>query len=105
LLPSKVPAVREFDWGVEIDIRVIPRARRHAMAGVRGAALLIRLAAPPLGGAANHALVDFLATLLSVPRRTVRIVSGVHSRRKRIAIDGAIAETILRKIRLCSPIS
>jgi uncharacterized protein len=55
---------------------------------MRGGALLIRLAAPPVDGAANEALVAFLASSLRLPRRSVRVVSGEKSRDKRVAIDG-----------------
>ena len=71
-----------------IDIRVIPRAPRTRVDGTRGGAVLIRLAAPPVEGAANDALVAFLSDALAVPRRNIRIVSGEKSRDKRVEIDG-----------------
>ena len=58
------------------------------MDGERAGAILIRLAAPPVDGAANDALIAFLADVLRVPRRSVRIVSGNTSRDKRVEIDG-----------------
>jgi uncharacterized protein (TIGR00251 family) len=71
-----------------LDIRVVPRAPRSRVDGTRGAAILIRLAAPPVDGAANDALVAFLAEVLRLPRRQVTIVSGEKSRDKRVRIDG-----------------
>ena len=71
-----------------IDIRVIPRAPRTRVDGTRGGAILIRLAAPPVDGAANDALVAFLSQALALPRRNIRIVSGEKSRDKRVQIDG-----------------
>ena len=71
-----------------LDIRVIPRARKTEVAGERDGALLVRLAAPPVEGAANDALIAFLSAALRLPRRDIRIVSGEHSRRKRVAIAG-----------------
>jgi uncharacterized protein (TIGR00251 family) len=62
--------------GVFIDVRVIPRARRSAIAGARDGALLVRLTAPPLEGAANAELVRLIADLLDVPKRAVTVVSG-----------------------------
>lgn len=50
--------------------------------------MLIRLAAPPVEGAANDALVSFLSDALDLPRRSIRIVAGERSRDKRIAISG-----------------
>jgi uncharacterized protein (TIGR00251 family) len=71
-----------------LDIRVIPRAPRTRVDGRRGGAILIRLAAPPVDGAANAALIAFLATALDLPRRNIRIVSGETSRDKRVSIQG-----------------
>ena len=71
-----------------IDIRVIPRAPRTRVDGTRGGAILIRLAAPPVDGAANEALIAFLSGTLSLPRRSIRIVSGEKSRDKRVTIEG-----------------
>jgi uncharacterized protein len=71
-----------------IDIRVIPRAPRTRVDGMRGGAILIRLAAPPVDGAANDALIAFLADALALPRRNIQIVSGEKSRDKRVQIEG-----------------
>ena len=54
--------------GAILDIKVIPRAGRTALAGTRDGALLVRLAAAPVDGAANAALIDFLADAFDVPR-------------------------------------
>lgn len=74
--------------GVVIDVRVIPRARKTELAGTRQGALLVRLNAPPVDGAANEALIRFLAGLLNVTKSSVRIVSGEKGREKRLAADG-----------------
>jgi hypothetical protein len=71
-----------------LDIRVIPRAPRSRVDGTRGDALLIRLAAPPVDGAANAALIAFLAEALDLPRRDITLVSGERSRDKRVRIIG-----------------
>ena len=81
--------------GVILAVRVIPRARKTEIAGTRDGALLVRLAAPPVEGAANDALIDFLATRLGAPRRAVRIVSGERGRQKRVAIAGMKADQVL----------
>lgn len=86
--------IRETAAGVELDVRVIPRARKTEPAGVRGSAVLVRVAAPPVEGAANDALVAFFAEALRVPRRAVRIVTGERGRQKRVAIDGVSAEAV-----------
>jgi uncharacterized protein (TIGR00251 family) len=79
---------------IEIAVRVIPRARKTAVAGFRDEALVIRLAAPPVDGAANEALIRFLASTLQIPRRAIQIRSGEHARNKRLSIDGVTLEQI-----------
>ncbi|MCA1559884.1 MAG: DUF167 domain-containing protein [Acidobacteria bacterium] len=73
---------------LEVNVRVIPKARRTAVDGMRGGSVLIRLAASPVEGAANDLLVEFLAGLFERPRRDVTIVAGHTSRDKRVRIDG-----------------
>ena len=79
---------------------MVPRAPRTRVDGERAGAILIRLAAPPVDGAANDALVAFLADTLRVPRRDVLLVSGEKSRDKRVQIVGldesAIRERLLK---------
>ena len=84
----------------EVLVRVIPRAKKTEAAGVRGDALVVRLAAPPVDGAANDALIEFLSSILNVPRRAVRIVNGERGRLKRVAVDGVSDETIRSAFRL-----
>lgn len=74
--------------GLAFAVRVTPRAGRTSIAGVRGSALAIRLAAAPVDGAANEALIAFLADTFDRPRRDITIVSGHTSRDKRVAIAG-----------------
>ena len=83
---------------VVVDVRVIPRAKKTQLAGVREGAVLIRLAAPPVEGAANEALVAFLATILDLPRRNIRIISGEHARHKRVSIAGAAADAVRSRL-------
>jgi uncharacterized protein (TIGR00251 family) len=84
--------------GVVIDVRVIPRASRPGPAGARDGALLLRLQAPPVDGAANAEVVGILADLLGVPRRAVAILSGHRSRRKRIAVTGVTVDAATRQL-------
>ena len=74
-----------------LAVRVIPRSPKSAITGMRGDAILVRLAAPPVEGAANEALIEFLSKTFQRPRRAISIVSGETSRDKRVAIEG-IAE-------------
>jgi uncharacterized protein (TIGR00251 family) len=90
--------IRETAAGVEIDVHVIPRARKSEIVGVRRSALLVRLAAPPVDNAANIALIELLSDALDRPRRSIRIISGDRARRKRVAIAGMTAETVARAL-------
>lgn len=74
--------------GVSLAITVQPRAKRSEVVGVHGDTLKIRVAAPPVDGAANDALRDFLSKALGVPRRAVALASGASSRSKRFTVDG-----------------
>jgi uncharacterized protein len=68
---------------------VQPGAKRSEFAGRHGERIKLRLAAPPVEGKANAALIEFLAEYFGVPRRNVTIVSGIKSRAKRVAVEGA----------------
>jgi len=71
-----------------IEVRVIPRAQKTEFSGERDGRMVVRLAAPPVDGAANDALIAFLAQALGVPKRSVTVVGGEKSRDKRVRIDG-----------------
>jgi uncharacterized protein (TIGR00251 family) len=76
---------------------VQPRASREEVAGLAGNAVRVRLTAPPVDGAANEALVRFLATRLRVSRSDVALISGRTSRTKVVEITGLSPEdTALR---------
>ena len=96
--PILPPYVRPGTAGSELIVRVVPRAGRSALAGARGGALLVRLAAPPVEGAANQALLRLLAEVLGVPRTSIRIASGERSRDKRLVIAGLQAPELARRL-------
>ena len=81
-----------------VAVRVIPRSPRTRVDGMRGDAFLIRLNAPPVEGAANDALIAFLADALDLPRRSLRIVSGEKSRDKRVGVAGLDRAHIAAKL-------
>lgn len=81
-----------------VVVHVQPRARRTEVAGLHGDAVKVRLAAPPVDGAANEELVRFVAESLGVPRAAVRVAAGATSRRKTLeveGVDGARARRLL----------
>jgi uncharacterized protein len=79
---------------IRVHVHVQPRASRSEVVGTFGAALKVRLLAPPVDGAANEALVALLATELGVSRRDVRVVHGATSRAKVVEIDGTTADAV-----------
>jgi uncharacterized protein (TIGR00251 family) len=79
-----------------ISVHVVPRARRTEVTGVHGDAIRIRLAAPPVDGAANAELVRFLAERLGVARADVEIKSGAGARRKLVEIAGRSPDDVRR---------
>lgn len=81
---------------VRVSVRAQPRASRNEIVGEHGGALKVRLAAPPVEGAANEELVRFLARTLSVPVSAVRIVAGGRGRNKIIEVDGLDADAVRR---------
>lgn len=81
--------------GLRLGLRVVPRAPRSAVEGVRAGRLLIRVTAPPVDSAANEAVVAVLASALDLPRRTIRIVAGASGRNKTVEIAG-LTEAQLR---------
>jgi uncharacterized protein (TIGR00251 family) len=84
--------------GVIIDVRVIPRAAKSGVAGTRGDAVLVRLQAPPVEGAANAELIRLFAATFGVPSRAVSIVGGEHARQKRVRIAGIDAATAAARL-------
>ena len=79
---------------VRVAVHVQPRASRREIIGQHGAALKVRLQAPPVDGAANEALVRLLAEALKVPERSVRVVAGATSRSKVVEVDGTTADAV-----------
>ena len=84
--------------GIVIDVRVIPRAARSGVHGTRAGAVLVRLQAPPVDGAANAELLAVMAGALGVPQRSVSIVSGPQSRLKRVRVVGINAATATARL-------
>jgi len=77
-----------------IDVYVQPRASKTAVVGMHDGSVKIRLAAPPVDGAANAALVEFVAKQVGVAKSRVRITAGLSSRRKTVEVDGVTAEQL-----------
>ena len=90
--------VTRKDGSLRFEVHAKPRARKSAVVGVSEGKLEVALAAQPVDGAANDALVELLSDLLGVPKRAVSILRGGSSRHKLVSVDG-IDESRLRALR------
>ena len=83
---------------VKFNVKVIPGAPRDEVAGVRGTAVLIRLTAKPVKGAANKALIKFLSGALQLSLTDISIVAGYHSRDKTLRVVGLDATELKQRL-------
>jgi hypothetical protein len=74
---------------ITLTLHVQPGAKQTTVAGLHGDALKIRLAAPPIEGRANEALLRFIADFFKVPLRNVELKQGGQSRHKRVEVRGS----------------
>ena len=81
-----------------IDVWVQPRASRDEVVGRQGGAVKIRVAAPPVEGEANEALLRFLAKKLGLPRRAIEIVHGASGRRKSVKVRGLAPGEVAQRL-------
>ena len=86
--------VTESSSGVTFSVRVVPRSSRNQIVGVESGALKIKLTAPPVEGAANAALIEFVAEWLGVKRSAVSIISGDKARNKLVRVNGVTREQV-----------
>jgi uncharacterized protein len=84
------------DGRITLTLHIQPGAKKTEFAGLHGDALKIRLAAPPVDGKANEALVRFIAETLALPKSAVSLKSGQTSRRKVLEIHGATQDAVAR---------
>lgn len=80
------------DDAITFTVRAQPRATKSALAGEVEGALKVKIAAPPVDGAANEELIRLLAKLFAVPRRAVTILSGATAKNKIIRLHGLTAK-------------
>lgn len=91
--------LHDGETGTALAVRVIPRARKNEMAGVlKDGTIKIRLTSPPIEDRANQALIAFLADLLDLPRARIQIVAGHKGRNKLVAVLGADANAVEKKL-------
>jgi uncharacterized protein (TIGR00251 family) len=90
--------IRDTASGVTFSVKVHPRAKKNAVAGIIGEALKVALTAPPVEGKANEACIRLFAELLRVPRSSVTIAAGETSRNKVIRINGLTAAQVEERL-------
>lgn len=83
------------DGSLSLSLHVQPGAKQTGFCGIHGAALKLRLAAVPVEGRANDALIAWLANYCGVPRQAVTIRRGETSRQKVVHVAGA--DTVVRE--------
>ena len=88
--PGLPPFAKLVPGGLELRLKVVPGASRTALAGVLGARLKVRVAAPPEGGKANRAVADLLSAWLGAP---TRITAGLAHAEKTASVTGLHAFT------------
>ncbi|MFQ5694527.1 MAG: DUF167 domain-containing protein [Terriglobia bacterium] len=89
--------------GAQFRVKVQARARREQIAGVHDGRLRVRVAAPPLEGRANRAVLALLAKHLRVPKSSIKIAAGERSPAKLIHVAGLDAAAVLQRLRLGPP--
>jgi uncharacterized protein (TIGR00251 family) len=91
--------VSKHAHGSVLSVFVVPRAARSSIEQLADGAIQIRVAAPPVAGAANAVLLRFLAGVLDVPRSRLKIIGGASSRRKRITVSGLTPDELEMRLR------
>ena len=84
-----------------LSLHIQPGAKKTEVVGRHGAALKIRLAAPPMDGKANDCLIEFLAAALGVTKRRVELISGASARAKRVRIEDMDSALVRERLYAC----
>src|SRR5215813_7607084 len=88
-MPLPAGLVQVDENGAVFTVRVTPRASRDAVGPVVAGSLTLRVAAPPVEGEANQAVIELIASALGLPKRAVQILRGERGRRKVVRVVGA----------------
>ena len=92
--------VQDTKDGAILTVHIQPKASTTECVGIHGDAIKIRIAAPPVNGAVNDALIRFLARRLSIPLISVQVQSGASGRHKRVLVKGVTAQLVLDRLNL-----
>lgn len=98
-MPDQLPAyIEPTSSGVVLRVLVAPRSSSNKVLGLHDGMVKIALTAPPVEGAANKALVAFLAKVLDVSKSSVALVAGETSRKKTLSVEGIGPEEAIRRL-------
>ncbi len=84
---------------VFFGVKVVPASSRTALAGIQNGIIRIKLSAPPEKGKANQALIEFLADLLGVKKKFIKITSGLTAKVKQIAVEQVTAQSVIERVK------
>jgi len=90
--------IKETSNGVGFQVRVLPRSSKNMVMGETDGALKVKLTAPPVEGAANKALVEFLSDILDVPKSSITILSGQSGRLKTVGVSGISKDGLIKAV-------
>lgn len=91
--------ITNAEGGAAFPVRVVPRASKNEISGRHGEAVKIRLTAPPVEGAANQALTDFLADVLGIRKSQIEILTGHASRDKIVCVVGLTPQEVEERLK------
>lgn len=97
-MDSRRLIVQDSKNGAVLAVHVQPKASHTECVGIHGDALKIRVAAPPIDGAANEELIRFIAGQCAIPRTNVLLQLGAEGRHKRLCLKGVTAEYVMARL-------
>ena len=89
----------EKDNAIIFTVRVVPRASKSEIVGEHDGALKVRIASPPVDGAANAELIKLLAKTFGVTKSAVEIIGGQTSKTKQVKISDVVGEKLITILR------
>lgn len=93
-MPQRMIDHSERNQVLTFSVQVVPRASRSEIVGAHDGAMRVRIAAPPVDGAANEELIRIIARAFGVAKRAVEIAAGRTSKHKQVRVTGASARTL-----------
>jgi uncharacterized protein len=98
--PTPGSPISSHARGSALSVTVVPRAARSSLEELTDGTLRVRVAAAPVDGAANAALLRFLADVLEIPRSRLEIISGKSNRHKRVAVVGMTPDELQKRLQI-----